>query len=523
MANFSKVFTKFRDPVNSKPLGEMNIGMMKPGRYSGFDIMQENIGLNVKILHSNTINKASEQIDDVITMVNFGNIVTPNGSIIHNEDTDSTGLDFTLDTNVANSNVRYDFLICEHSYVRVVGGVPPTYFVQKGPLDGNHPEVANPEKQTVVGIFTLQAGAYNYSGISWEKSKVPLLGDMEPQDIVDYIIDIIQVGSATTEVQGIIELADAAELAARTDGEKAVTPAGTLLLVPTEALPGTTRRATDNEVINNTPTPGNPYLTFVSPDQLRKFGRLRDVIEHTGNSVNLDPAWNGKVVVIVGDGGTSPLITITIPNTGIPKNFWARFITVTQNVRFLTAGGITVLIPVDRLKESRALGVSLDLECVKDDSTLFTLNGDLKIQALTNSSGLVPMLAAIPYFPDSNDLSEFDASGLGIAGEVIGWAICNGANGTRNLTGRFLRQLDPTDASCNSVGDEGGFKDAVVVAHTHTLNNILRHTNSGGTSGLFDQATGGPASGLSTDSTGESGVGKNIPPFYTTIYIQRIS
>ena len=34
-----KIFTKYRDKVESFPLGEENIGILKPGRYTGFDLL----------------------------------------------------------------------------------------------------------------------------------------------------------------------------------------------------------------------------------------------------------------------------------------------------------------------------------------------------------------------------------------------------------------------------------------------------------------------------------------------------
>ena len=72
----------------------------------------------------------------------------------------------------------------------------------------------------------------------------------------------------------------------------------------------------------------------------------------------------------------------------------------------------------------------------------------------------------------------------------------------------------------------GGTKDAVVVAHTHehswsagappnNYNNGNRGWNNGGghTDGTF----------LTINSTGESGLNKNLPPYYALAFIMRIS
>lgn len=114
---------------------------------------------------------------------------------------------------------------------------------------------------------------------------------------------------------------------------------------------------------------------------------------------------------------------------------------------------------------------------------------------------------------------NFDVTGLG-KNERLGWAICNGNNGTRNRNGRTGIQYDPVYFP--TLGATGGSKDAVVVAHSHGLSSIKRHTNSSGAIGLFDQANGGTSSGIDTDIRGESAIGKNMQPYIVTLYIMKL-
>jgi len=58
--------------------------------------------------------------------------------------------------------------------------------------------------------------------------------------------------------------------------------------------------------------------------------------------------------------------------------------------------------------------------------------------------------------------ANFDVTGLG-TNERLGWAICNGNNGTRNRNGRVPLQYDPSTYA--TLGATGGSKDAVVVSH----------------------------------------------------------
>lgn len=137
------------------------------------------------------------------------------------------------------------------------------------------------------------------------------------------------------------------------------------------------------------------------------------------------------------------------------------------------------------------------------------------------------------------------------AGGVVptNWHICDGTSGTPDLRNKFVVAAGTTYPA----GDTGGFADSIVVSHTH---NITDHTHTvtdpghihpfdyfsmaatgagdygnGGQGSVVNDATASAttgitissATGVTADSTGVSGVGRNIPPYYSLAYIMRIS
>jgi hypothetical protein len=140
-----KVFTSWRAATESFPLGEQQVGLLKPGRYSGYDLLTSNGGgLGVYINHSTRVLKTKT---DNTFAPTFGAIMMPTGIIIH----DDSELSFVLASNFGNSNERIDYLICENIYQEVEGGTPGIYSIIQGPNNGNEPNLTNPEKQVLIG------------------------------------------------------------------------------------------------------------------------------------------------------------------------------------------------------------------------------------------------------------------------------------------------------------------------------------------------------------------------------------
>lgn len=111
-----------------------------------------------------------------------------------------------------------------------------------------------------------------------------------------------------------------------------------------------------------------------------------------------------------------------------------------------------------------------------------------------------------------------------------GFVICDGTNSTPDLRNRFVVGAGDTYA----VDDTGGSADAVVVSHTHTIDDPgHRHSvpNSGSQNNSFDSGTtvgndttgnsGFADTGITIDSEGVSGTNKNLPPYYALAYIMK--
>jgi microcystin-dependent protein len=117
----------------------------------------------------------------------------------------------------------------------------------------------------------------------------------------------------------------------------------------------------------------------------------------------------------------------------------------------------------------------------------------------------------------------------------VGWALCNGSNGTPDLRDRFVIAAGSTYA----VGQTGGSADAIVVSHTHTATvTDPGHTHTTTAFGSIGTATGGAngsvtsqaygtistaTTGISVSnaSAGTSGTGANLPPYYALAYIMK--
>lgn len=138
---------------------------------------------------------------------------------------------------------------------------------------------------------------------------------------------------------------------------------------------------------------------------------------------------------------------------------------------------------------------------------------------------------------DCNDayvLANFDATGLGI-GERVGWAICNGANGTADRRGRFVvgydnRAVDPAngiwDIIYNGMGAIGGEKrhtltTAEMPSHNHSITGSTT-TSFAGAGAVPGVPIGSTESAGSTNNTGNGDPHENRPPFIVTLFIQKI-
>lgn len=123
-----------------------------------------------------------------------------------------------------------------------------------------------------------------------------------------------------------------------------------------------------------------------------------------------------------------------------------------------------------------------------------------------------------------------------------GWALCNGANGTPNLTDKFIVGAGNT----YGYGATGGTKDATLVSHNHTgsTSGAGSHSHTyykaggsvtaGAGSGMMPPSALGNNTSTSTSSIGNhthsvsistkgsSATNKNLPPYFALCYIMRL-
>ena len=112
-----------------------------------------------------------------------------------------------------------------------------------------------------------------------------------------------------------------------------------------------------------------------------------------------------------------------------------------------------------------------------------------------------------------------------------GYYLCDGSNGTPDLRNRFIVGAGSTYA----VAATGGSTDAVVVSHTHTINDPgHNHTyntksttavQSGSTVACWigdsTATTSTATTGITNATTGVSGTNANLPPYYALAYIMK--
>jgi hypothetical protein len=127
-------------------------------------------------------------------------------------------------------------------------------------------------------------------------------------------------------------------------------------------------------------------------------------------------------------------------------------------------------------------------------------------------------------------LANFDSTGLGTSDAFLGWAVTNGENGTTNDDGKVSIAFGSVYSSLGAIG---GSKDAVLIGHSHTLNDIgeSRYGKNATDPGMQLHSSEGDSSDyhqtpiVTTSTAGglETGVGKNMQPYVVELKIMRIA
>jgi len=154
------------------------------------------------------------------------------------------------------------------------------------------------------------------------------------------------------------------------------------------------------------------------------------------------------------------------------------------------------------------------------------------------------IIGSIPVAPSSFTTGMIMLWSGAIGSIPSGWNLCDGTNGSPDLRDRFVVAA----GNSYSVGQTGGTADAIVVSHTHTATSVVTdpgHTHpiygshydstlAGGknppggpnSQNNLDSVSGSNTTGITVattnQSTGTSGTGANIPPYYALAYIYKL-
>ncbi|MBC9915008.1 hypothetical protein [Chitinophaga varians] len=241
-------------------------------------------------------------------------------------------------------------------------------------------------------------------------------------------------------------------------------------------------------------------------------------MEDNGNTVaNGWISYNGELLPFIGGAKQSTWIVEELKEPRKFADLVDRNVYFTRQARF-AAGGIAYssLQRIDTLLGLKGTIASLETRLGQ------------RIDNVWKRGDVIEVDCSKAYLQ-----ANFDSSGLGI-NERTGWAICNGANGTRNRGGRFAVGYDPTQLDYNDLGKLGG-KDWVSLTadqngpHSHNYT-AVRYDNETWGDGAEENKYG-PGWLLSqgrlgnNSTTSVSGYGsphENRPPFFVTLWIMKL-
>jgi len=155
------------------------------------------------------------------------------------------------------------------------------------------------------------------------------------------------------------------------------------------------------------------------------------------------------------------------------------------------------------------------LIAIANGTDLFTITGQDLIDFINTNSNAFQFEMRDLYVDQTYIDTNFDGTGLG-TGIMLGWAICNGQNGTPNDDGLVHIAYG---TNYNVVNAVGGSKNAVVVSHTHNFN--LAGDASGDGFVTFADGTG-TGKNYTTDSAGVDGTNKNMQPYRVVLRIMKL-
>lgn len=352
----NKTFTNFRDPVDSFPLGEKYIGILKPGRYSGLDSMITRGALDISIKNTNKVRKTGP---DNNYAPRHGALIFGTGIIYHRED----DVQLKVNSNSGNGNIRIDYVIAENTYQEIAGGTPVIFSIIEGPPDGTKPVLSNPAKQIHIGTIKIAGNGYIFTDLTYVPAMAPMIGDLTFEEITTIINNSFNIPDATVEVKGISRIATQEEVNEGANDKALVTSKSLHSKKATQTTEGISRMATDSEILDGTAQNLN-----VSAKQFRGKDRKVDL----NANYTLKASDVGVVFINKGAG----MIDISVP-PGLGDNVFFGFIAMNGNIKVKTiSGSVTISAQANKLLQTNGLNTGMLLESVGTDS--YILMGNLK-------------------------------------------------------------------------------------------------------------------------------------------------
>ena len=257
------------------------------------------------------------------------------------------------------------------------------------------------------------------------------------------------------------------------------------------------------------------------------------------------PSYTDKATL----DGTEEVI---LDDSGTTKNATSYVITTDQYLEKSVAGGSTVNLTAaeayyKRIKFTGAITANISVTIPDNTERLYVIEnattGDYTLTFKTLSGTGISVLQGQEAVLSSNGTNVTDPQENIVPSGVIllwsgaisaiptGWAICDGTNGTPNLTDRFVIHADADSGGTNDVGDTGGSS-----THKHqTLDftgsatsdkvwdsggNAVDVSTSVPSSGVHMATTGGAQSAISADWY--SSTVSNVPKYYALAYIMKL-